>query len=206
MAELNVVNQKNVRFAKVVDTAGKPEPYTLWKDPARDSEFQKAIRGHRLMTVLRQRSRPDAAIVGYLKKPNASYLLFPKSLEQFADRRVVGLKYDLLTEPMPKGKPVRGGRRKQPTFKPARPKRAGVETSKTSKVEEPAKSRLGSEPETLPAFHVQAQVAVTFDREVEVRAKNQREARRAALEALEQETLDRATGTKQIRIKKIRKK
>ena len=62
--------------------------------------------------------------MGYLKKPNASYLLFPKSLEPFADRRVVDLKYDLLTAPKPKGKPVKVWRRKQPTFRPVPSKQA----------------------------------------------------------------------------------
>jgi hypothetical protein len=34
---------KTVRFSKIVEAAGKPEPYTLWLPPEEDRRFQSAI-------------------------------------------------------------------------------------------------------------------------------------------------------------------
>ena len=81
MADLDLANAKTVRFTKLVSDAGKPEPYTLWQDPARDRDFQKALREDRLVTVMRQpaSTKCDAAVVGYLKKPNALFMIFRKA-------------------------------------------------------------------------------------------------------------------------------
>jgi hypothetical protein len=92
---------KSARFASVVEDAGAPEPYTPWREPRKDREFQKALREERVMTVLQEpaSNKADVALVGYLKKEHALYMVFPKSLEKFKDRRIVGLNYDLLAEP-----------------------------------------------------------------------------------------------------------
>jgi hypothetical protein len=198
MPQLDVLNTKTVRFTKIVEAAGKPEPYTLWTDPARDSDFQKAIRQQRVMTVLRRHGKPDAAVAGYLKNKNALYLLFPKSLEQFTQRRVVGLKYDLLTESKARGKPVKIVRRK-PSPPPPRSQRATVVIRKPEP-EQPTKAK------TVPTFRVQARVVATVDREVEVQATNQRQARVMALKTLKEQPTDLSADSTEIRIKRVSRK
>jgi hypothetical protein len=90
-----------VRFSKVVQSAGKPNVHVLWMDPAKDTELQKAITANRVLTV---RQRPDGAkadygVVGFEKGASGQIFVFPRSLKQFANQRVVGVKYDLLEWP-----------------------------------------------------------------------------------------------------------
>jgi NADPH-dependent glutamate synthase beta subunit-like oxidoreductase len=90
-----------IRFSKLVETAGKPSNHLLWSDPAKDQILQNAIRGQRVLTV-RQRpvdAKTDYGTVGYEKGVPGQILIFPKSIKQFADKRVIGVKYDLLEWP-----------------------------------------------------------------------------------------------------------
>src|SRR5882757_6959436 len=52
-------------------------------------------------------SAKDFGIVGFIREKNASYLVFPKSLKEFQDRRIVGIKYDLIETPGPIGRVVK---------------------------------------------------------------------------------------------------
>jgi len=70
-------------------------------DPAKDAELQKAITANRVLTV-RQRpggTQADYGIIGFEKGTSGQILLFPKSLKQFINQRVIGVKYDLLEWP-----------------------------------------------------------------------------------------------------------
>jgi hypothetical protein len=99
-----------IRFSKVVETAGKPIVHLLWVDPAKDLILQKAIRANRVMTVHQERIRAkaDYGTVGFEKGVSGQILIFPKSLESFADKQVIGVKYDLLEWPaVPKSHQVR---------------------------------------------------------------------------------------------------
>ena len=90
-----------VRFSKLVELAGKPSNHLLWSDPAKDQVLQSAIRAHRVLTV-RQRpvdAKADYGTVGFEKGVPAQILIFPKSINQFADKRVIGVKYELLEWP-----------------------------------------------------------------------------------------------------------
>ena len=97
------------RFVAVVEQAGAPEQVIPWKDPARDPKFQKAIREDRVMTITLPAggSKKDFGVVGFEREKNAAFVIFPKSLKQFAGKRIVGIKYDLLAPPKPAGKPVK---------------------------------------------------------------------------------------------------
>jgi hypothetical protein len=90
-----------VRFSKIVETAGKPNVHLLWIDPEKDATLQKAIRALRVMTVHQGAvgTKTDFAVVGYEKNVTGQILIFPKSLKQFAGKRVIGVKYDLLEWP-----------------------------------------------------------------------------------------------------------
>ncbi len=90
-----------VRFSKLVESAGKPSVHLLWVDPAKDSVLQKAIHANRVLTV-RQRpadTKADYGTVGFEKGVSGQILIFPKSIKHFADKRVIGVKYDLLEWP-----------------------------------------------------------------------------------------------------------
>jgi hypothetical protein len=90
-----------VRFSKVVEAAGKPIVHLLWVDPAKDATLQKAIKAARVMTVYQQPAptMADFGAVGFDKNVSGQILIFPKSLKQFSDQRVIGVKYDLIEWP-----------------------------------------------------------------------------------------------------------
>ncbi len=90
-----------VRFSKLVEAAGKPTVHLLWMDPAKDTVLQKAIKANRVLTVHQRpgATKADYGTVGFEKNVSGQILMFPKSLKQFADKRVVGVKYDLLEWP-----------------------------------------------------------------------------------------------------------
>ena len=90
-----------VRFSKVVEAAGKPVVHLLWVDPAKDATLQKAIKATRVMTVYQQpaATKTDYGTVGFDKNVSGQILIFPKSLKQFSDQRVIGVKYDLIEWP-----------------------------------------------------------------------------------------------------------
>ncbi len=91
---------KTVRFTKIVDEVGTPEPYTLWLPPEKDPHLQAAIKAHRVMTLHQENTghASDFGEVGFVKEVQGSFLLFPKSLKRYEGQRVVGVKYGLLKE------------------------------------------------------------------------------------------------------------
>src|SRR5439155_3418877 len=99
------VPSATVRFSVIVQQAGHPELFTPWQDPQTDRGFKRAMAEHRVMTVRQENvgTRKDFGLVGFFKEPNATYLVFPKSLATYEGKRVVGIKYDLLATTPPKG-------------------------------------------------------------------------------------------------------
>jgi len=93
---MKLLKVKMVRFAEVVEKAGKPEPYTLWQKPATDRHFQSALKNHRIMTIQQSDSGTEFGLVGFKQSKTASYLIFPKSLKRFENKRVVGIKWDFV--------------------------------------------------------------------------------------------------------------
>ena len=93
---MKLLKTKTKRFADVVATAGKPEPYTLWKEPARDRHLQSEIKNNRVMTIQRSDSGSEFGIAGFKEQKGASYLIFPKSLKRFENKRIVGINWDLV--------------------------------------------------------------------------------------------------------------
>ena len=105
-----------VRFSKIVEAAGKPIVHALWMDPGKDTALQKAIKKNRVMIIHQPHSgnKTDYGTVGFQKGVSGQILIFPKSLEQFAGLRIIGVKYDLLDWPAipknqqaPKARPPR---------------------------------------------------------------------------------------------------
>jgi hypothetical protein len=98
---MRLVKVKTARFADLVREAGKPEPYIPWQDPAHDPAFRKALRENRVLTVHQETTgnRSDYGMVGYMKENRGNLLIFPKKLDAWEDRRVIGIKYDAISPP-----------------------------------------------------------------------------------------------------------
>jgi len=94
---MKLLKVKTARFSQVVEKSGKPEVYTLWQKPATDRHFQSQLTNNRVMTILKSDSGTDFGVVGFKERKGATYLAFPKSLKQFADKRVVGIDWALLS-------------------------------------------------------------------------------------------------------------
>jgi hypothetical protein len=92
---VKLLKVKTARFADAVEKAGEPEAYTLWQKPAQDRHLQSAIKNHRVMTIQQSDAGTEFGIVGFKERPGARYLVFPKSLKRFENRRIVGIKWDL---------------------------------------------------------------------------------------------------------------
>jgi hypothetical protein len=93
---VKLLKVKTARFAQVIEKCGRPEVYTLWQKPAQDRHLQSQIKNHRVMTIQRSDSGTEFGIVGFKERKGASYLVFPKSVKRFENKRVVGINWDLV--------------------------------------------------------------------------------------------------------------
>ncbi|PYK90647.1 MAG: hypothetical protein DME40_08020 [Verrucomicrobia bacterium] len=93
---MKLLNVKTARFAQIVEKSGRPESYTLWQKPSADRHLQSQIKNNRVMTIQRSESGTEFGIVGFKQAQGARYLIFPKSLKRFENKRVVGINWDLL--------------------------------------------------------------------------------------------------------------
>ena len=93
---MKLLKVKTARFAELVEKAGKPEVYTLWQKPAQDRHLQSEIKNNRVMTIQRSDTGSEFGIVGFKEQKGASYLIFPKSLKRFENKRIVGVNWDLV--------------------------------------------------------------------------------------------------------------
>jgi hypothetical protein len=94
---MKLLKTKTIRFADIVEKAGRPEVYTLWQKPKADRHLQSLIKNNRVMTILPTETGGDFGLVGFKETKSARYLVFPKSLKRFENRRVVGIKWDLVS-------------------------------------------------------------------------------------------------------------
>ena len=93
---MKLLRTKTKRFADVVEAAGKPEVYTLWQKPAQDRRLKSEIKNNRVMTILKTDGGSEFGMVGFKEKKGAIFLIFPKSLKRFENRRIVGVNWDLV--------------------------------------------------------------------------------------------------------------
>ena len=93
---MKLLKVKTTRFAQVVEKAGQPEVYTLWQKPAQDRHLQSEIKNNRVMAVQKSDTGSEFGIVGFKEQKGASYLIFPKSLKRFENKRIVGINWDLV--------------------------------------------------------------------------------------------------------------
>ena len=95
---MKLLKTKKVRFSQVTEKCGKPGVYTLWQKPSADRHLQAQLKSNRVMTILKTESGTDFGIAGFKEKKGATYLVFPKSLKQFADKRVIGIDWTLISQ------------------------------------------------------------------------------------------------------------
>ena len=88
---MKLLKTKTIRFSQIVEECGQPNIYTLWQKPAADRRFQTQLKNNRVMTVQKSESGTDFGIIGFKERKGARHLVFPKSLKQFADKRVIGI-------------------------------------------------------------------------------------------------------------------
>jgi hypothetical protein len=92
---------KTARFASIVKARGAPENYLAFKDPAKDKQFQAAVKANRVMTVFQSSigNKSDHGEVGFHPGHSRQFLIFPKSLKSYVGSNIVGIKYDMLDDP-----------------------------------------------------------------------------------------------------------
>ena len=95
---MKLLKTKTIRFSQIVEECGQPNVYTLWEKPAADRRFQAQLKNNRVMTVQKSESGTDFAIIGFKERKDARYLVFPKSLKQFAEKRVIGIDWARVRE------------------------------------------------------------------------------------------------------------
>jgi hypothetical protein len=95
---MKMLQVKTARFAAVVEKCGKPDVYTLWQKPETDRKFQTLLKNSRIMTIQPSERGTEFGVADYCVRPGARYLAFPKSLKRFADKRIVGINWSLVSE------------------------------------------------------------------------------------------------------------
>jgi len=95
---MKLLKVKTARFSEVVEKCGRPHVYTLWQKPSADHRLEAQIRNNRVMTIQKSESGTDFGIASFKEEKGASYLVFPKSLKRFADKRIVGIDWALVRE------------------------------------------------------------------------------------------------------------
>jgi hypothetical protein len=88
---MKLLTVKTARFSQVIQKCGEPKVYTLWQKPSADRHLQAQLKNNRVMTILKSESGTDFGIAGFKERTDARYLIFPKSLNRFTDKRIVGI-------------------------------------------------------------------------------------------------------------------
>ena len=95
---MKLLKIKTIRFSQIVEECGQPNVYTVWEKPAADRRFQAQLKNNRVMTVQKSESGTDFGIIGFKERKGGRYLVFPKSLKQFANKRVIGIDWARIRE------------------------------------------------------------------------------------------------------------
>jgi hypothetical protein len=95
---MKLLEIKTARFSQIIETCGKPRVYTLWQKPSADRHLKAQIKKTRVMTILKSENGTDFGIVAFKESREARYLIFPKSLKRFAEKRIIGIDWALACE------------------------------------------------------------------------------------------------------------
>jgi hypothetical protein len=157
---------KTIRFGDLVRLSGRPEPVTLWTDPAKDRPFSKAVRENRVLTINKdpQSTKKEYGQIGFHQGQNALYFVFPRPLPKQSDLRIVGINYQLAEN--------QSSSVQAPPRVLSKPKEIKSEKPKTSKPPKPA----------LKSFKIIVRRTATFEKALTVEAVDESEAAKIALE------------------------
>ncbi|MGV3772148.1 MAG: hypothetical protein ACO1QB_04545 [Verrucomicrobiales bacterium] len=198
---MKVVQVKTVRFAKLVESSGKPYAKTLWFDPESDTQFKKAIRQNRVLTVAQANvgQKKDVGIIGFLPDKRGAILVFPKSIPYDSGARVIGIKWDLVEEPPP-ADPVDWTKIKKKTSSHRAPSSTSVFTQSSSHPASPA-NNVEEEPLSPPLkkFNVSIEIHAVQQITTMVEAHSLKEAKARALESQAPLDLSGAKVTRKVR-------
>ncbi|HZR17872.1 MAG TPA: hypothetical protein VFE51_11150 [Verrucomicrobiae bacterium] len=89
---------KRLRFGDLVRQSGRPQAITLWTKPQENKVLTRAIKEHRVLTVIQEPGKRDYGAIGFQATPGASFFIFPKRLPSESKARVVGINYQLIEE------------------------------------------------------------------------------------------------------------
>ncbi len=183
--DVTLAKAPTARFAEVVKKCGSPETVSLWTDPQKDKSFMAAVGQDRVMTVKQTTggSKRDFGVVGFLRKGRATYLLFPKPLTAYKDKRIIGMKYDLMKTPAPVGKVVHiAATIPHPPVPRTAPIPAVEPVSEPPPKAAPRPAVQPPEPQARPrVFEVTVRYVATLEQAEKVEAQTRKEATRAAL-------------------------
>lgn len=115
---------KSARFEKLVEEAGRPRTYLALIEPEKDPTLQAALKAGRVLTVYQSAvgAKADHGAVGFEPGPSRQFFIFPRNLDDFQARRIVGIKYDLLGEDAPRRRRIaRKGTSRGGPRSPAKP-------------------------------------------------------------------------------------
>lgn len=177
----------------MVEQSGKPEVVSLWTKPERDKPFMTAVQQNRVMTIKQETvsSARDFGIVGFLREKNVSYLIFPKPLNEFKNRRIVGIKYDLIETARPVGRIIKPIAQKLPKARKIPP----VEWQPQPERQKP-QPRSTAKPHKR--FIVTVRFAATAEKQESVEADSRKKAKETALQQVVMPDLRRGTVTRKV--------
>src|SRR5207244_1933550 len=113
-------------------------------------------------------TKKDLGRIGFHPDANVSYLIFPKRLPKQPEKKVVGIKYDLVDHPEFTGKPAK-----------PKPRRSN--------------SNPNTGPKAVKLYRVNLLRHAKWKTTVEVEAKDKSEAKQRALEQFKPMSMDQAT-------------
>jgi hypothetical protein len=175
---MKLIEAKTIRFAKVVETCGRPETVTLWK--GEDPAFKTALRQNRILTIIREHGgKSDFGLVGFHKAGNAIQLLFPKPLTAFQDARIIGIKYDLVKLSGPKGRIAKSVPGLKPASRQSSP--PTILRDNVPAVVSSTKASIVRTPKLPKRFRVSIRLTAVKEISVEVEARSKKLARELAL-------------------------
>src|SRR5215471_9162024 len=183
--------EKKMRFGDLVRNSGRPQVVTLWTKPEENPVLTKAIKEHRVLTVIQELGKTDYGVFGLELRPGALILVFPRALPRLEDTRVIGINFQLVEQP------VVSAVKEKPLVKPVSvtQKRTPIKPQPPIKPEPSAKPEPPHKPETpkpvLPKpttikFKVTVRRTASLESELDVEAANKSAAKRQAVEAVKQ--------------------
>jgi len=188
--------QATARLAAVVKQCGQPEPVTLWLSPEQDKGFQRAVRENRVLSVKQETvgTSKDFGVVGFQREKKVSYWVFPKALNAFERKRIIGIDYTVLKAP-PLAAPARPPARSTKTTSPRPPAAKGGPGLNSGSETAPVvpKAEVKAAPR-LQRFRVVVRCTSTVEVTHISTSGSQRQAKQEALAAIKNRAVDYSQG------------